>query len=347
MDPTKTEEQPELPTLDQLPANEYRAVREGKTVADVVAARPAVEEVPPAADPSTETPVRDAAGRFVQKVADKVADAVIADRTAAPASKAGNPRHDPKARVEELKGEIAQLAKEKGDTKAERDAIAADIVRLKAEKAALEPAAVKAAEPSTPGKIEYPAELKSYEAYAEKNAEATYEEYMDARGDFRNDHRSKAEKAEKAEQAAQSMAAEVLKPFKDRETAFKAKTADYDDVIQRSPVALMPLPPWVIEEIRTSEHGPALRYYLAQHPDETAWMAGQPKAAAVSFLKGLFTPAPGAPTVTPAAEPQTKADPPFETVGASAAASTHSLETVAAKGSAADFRRLREGGVRQ
>lgn len=343
-DPTKTEEQQaELPTLDQLPANEYRAVREGKTVADVVAARPAlaVDEAATVAETVADSPVRDAAGRFVQKVVDKVADAVIADR--APATKAGNPRHDPRARIDELTKEKADAARRAEAAEAESTRYRTELEALKRGEPKPAPVAAKV-EPSTPGKLEYPAELKSYEAYAEKNAEATYEEYMDARGDFRTDHRLRAQQSE---QTARSAEEQRLKPFRDRETAFKAKTPDYDSVIQRSPVFEMPLPPWVIAEMLESEHGPALRYYLAQHPDETAWMASQPKAAAVSFLKGLFTTAPVAPTVTTGTEPTTKADPPFETVGASAAASTHSLETVAAKGSAGDYRRLRESGARQ
>lgn len=343
-DPITTEQQPDLPTLDQLPANEYRAVREGKTVADVVAARPAVEEAPAAADPSPDLkgqPARDEGGRFVPKAAgEPKADAPVA-------SKAGNPRHDPRARIDELTKEKADAVRRAEAAEADRERYRLEVDAYKRGEGPKPDAVAVKTEPSTPGKIEYPAELKSYEAYAEKNADATYEDFTDARGDFRLEQRDKLRQQADFEQTARAEYETQLKPFKERETAFKAKTADYDAVIQRSPVAQMPLPPWVIEEIRTSEHGPALRYYLVQHPDETAWMAAQPKAAAVSFLKGLFTAAPVASTVTTAVEPTTKADPPFETVGASAAASTHSLETVAAKGSAGDYRRLREGGVRQ
>lgn len=351
-EPTITD-QPDLPQIQDLPAHEFREVRGGKTVAEVVAARPeppADSGIPPPEAAGAQLP-RDKDGRFLAKAVDAVVEAVIADR--APASKAGNPRHDPKARVDELKTEIAALAKEKGETKAERDAITAELTTLRAERDALKAPAAngnghserKADAPA--GKLEYPAALKTFEAYAETNPDASYEEYMDARGDFRTDERDKKRRADDADQTARTAYDEAHKPFWEREKAFKAITPDYDAVIQRSPIRELQLPAEVMAELRTAENGPALRYYLAQHPAQTQQIASMSGPAAVDYLRSLVTSAPGASAVTPGTAPKTKADPPFETVGASAAASTHSLETIAATGSAADFRRHRESGGRR
>lgn len=349
-EPTITD-QPDLPQIQDLPAHEFREVRAGKTVAEVVAARPAAEVGTVVTDDKPVElqgqPARDDAGRFVPKAAGEPKADVPAP------SKAGNPRHDPKARVDELKTEIAALAKEKGETKAERDAITAELTTLRAERDALKAPAAngnghserKADAPA--GKLEYPAELKTFDAYADTNPDASYEEYMDARGDFRTDEREKTRRAADADTAAKTAYDEAHKPFWEREKAFKAITPDYDDVIQRSPIRELALPVDVIDLMRTAENGPALRYYLAQHPAQTQQIASMSGPAAVDYLKSLVTSMPVASAVTTGVAPKTKADPPFETVGASAAASTHSLETVAATGSAPDYRRLRESGVRR
>ena len=323
-EPKATE--PSLPDAQDLPAHEYRQHRmDGKSIEDIVAARPTAEEPETPPEPQKTT---DAAP--VEAGAERNTDGTFKPKT-------GKPRHDPKARIEQLQADIATLAKEKGETKAERDAIAAELATLRAERDALKP------EPDARKAAAKPEKFPTYDEWGEKHADATYEDYIDARTEFRYDQRRKVEQAEQA-QLTQHM--EAWKPFQAKETTFKAEHPDYDAVIQRSPVSQMPLPPWVVEEVRVSDHGPALRYHLAQHPDETQWIASLPKAAAVAHLRKLFTPTPADPTVTAAAAPKTQADPPFETVGASATASSRSLETVAAKGSAADYRRLRESGGR-
>jgi hypothetical protein len=329
MEPEVKPDADALPTLQDLPASEYRQVREGKSIADVVKARPEPEPVE-VETPAAEAPARDDAGRFATK--QEAEAAAIAE------AKKGKPKYDPEARKAQIRNEINELLHEKGQSKAERDAIAAELATLRAERDALK-APTKAQEPApaAPQAEKFP----DYDSWLATHADASYEDYTDARIEFKVEQRDKARQAEQAEKAEQAKQAEVWKPFQEREAAFKAKTPDYDTVIQRSPVAAMPLPPWVIEEVASNDQGPALRYHLAQHPDETQWIASLPKAAAIRHLRSILSET-AAPTVTTAQAPQTKADPPFETVGVSQSAASTSLDTVASRGSAADYRRIRE-----
>src|SRR3990167_74958 len=109
IDPTATPETPDLPTPGDLPTHEYREWRDGKSITEIVQARPSPDATgttePPSETPA-ETAARDKAGRFTKGAAPEPGQV--------PAPKA-NPRHDPKARVDELKAEIAELAKTKGE----------------------------------------------------------------------------------------------------------------------------------------------------------------------------------------------------------------------------------------
>jgi len=346
MEPASTTDptQPTLPEAQDLPAGEYRQHREkGTSIADLVSARPEPESSPDATG-TTEplnpaAPGRDGAGRFVKGDGAAKPDG----QEPAKATKAGNPRHDPKARVDELRAEIAELSKAKGETQRERDAIATELASLRAEREALKPKP----EPAAPAREKFT--FQTYEAWASHadNADLAYEDYIEERAVARVRHERKLEDNAKAETEARTQHAKAWTPFHEREAAFKATTPDYDAVIQRSPAANVQLGPWVLDVLQNADAGPALRYHLAQHPEIAREIADLSPAAAVRQLDALILSLGAASTVTaPATRPQTKADPPFETVGASASASTRSVETAAAAPDNRRYRQLREEQAR-
>lgn len=334
--PAPVAETPALPKLEELAPNEYREHRlGGKSIEDIVKARPApVVETPdvPSAD-AAEKPIaateRNADGTFKAKPPTQ-----------------GNPRHDPKARVDELKSEIAALAKERGATKAERDAIAAELVTLRAERDALK----------APAKAEPAATAETFPEYADwVAADAKRQELADPYGawiraanKFDREQEQRAAETEKQTAARQQTEATAYQTHYDRLIAFKADHPDFDDLVQRSPITKTPPPPHLGEAIVTSEHGPALQYHFLQHPEAyTRLLALSPAAAAreLGILQASLT---ADPTVPAAATlPTTQADAPFETVGASASASTRSLESAARAKDQRRYRELREAGARR
>lgn len=107
------------------------------------------------------------------------------------ASEAAKPRKNAEDRIKEL------LAKEKAAT---ARAEAAERRIQEAETARNQPKQDERTEPESrpaPAKLTYPPELLSYDAYAEKNPEATYDEYQDARTDFRWQHHKAADDQER------------------------------------------------------------------------------------------------------------------------------------------------------
>ena len=330
-------EQP-APTLGDLNASEYREHREkGTTVDKIVEARPTPE-------PVEEKPaqVRDGeTGRFTKP----------AESTeSAKPSKEGNPRHDPKARVAELQAEIASLSRQRGETKAEREALAAEVAALKAERDALKgkPATEPAKTDAKPAVEKFT--YDEYNAWAAKaeNEGRSYEDYLDDRAEARVEHREKLAAEKKEHETREQRSRDAWTKYSERRAAFSKTHPDFDDLLQRSPVTQLDMPPVVGYVIANSEHGPALQYHLLQHPEEAQRIATlgftDPYAALgeLNKIEATFTSSAADRTVTaPATLPETQAAPPLETVGASASASSRNLETVAARGTAAEYRRLR------
>lgn len=345
-DTTGASETPDLPTPGDLPTHEYREFRGGKSIAEIVQARAPSSDATGTTEPASEAEkaarIRDEAGRFTR-----------VDGAQEPTKPtAGNPRHDPKARVSELKAEIAELAKTKGETQRERDAMTSELATLRAERDALKVAPVTEPDQKAPArpKFTYPG-YEAWSAQAE-HADLAYEDYIEERAVARVRHERQIEDADREQYAAAAARhAEGWQPFNGRAAAFKATHPDVDALLKNSPSneVQIPMPVYlaVEDEIRTSEHGPALRYYLAQHPETTREIAGLSPAAAVRKLDTLITSPTAASTGTAAAiPPKTQAAAPLEPVGSTPTASTRSLGVVAKSGSSADYRRLREAGVK-
>lgn len=314
--------EPVLPKLEDLSSHEYREVREkGTPIADVVKAR----EPEPVVDEAAAQRARDeATGRFV------ATDGEPKPKQGMPPAE--NPRHSPKARVHEV-------LQQKTEAERERDELRAENARLKA--AQVPPPA--AAKPEV--KPEAPVERFKFRDYdAEKDA--SYEEYMEDRAVARIRHEQAQEDKQQALAHAQTESEQRVSTFRERHATFVQAHPDFADVAKNSPVAGMPAPPWIEATILDSAHGPALQYHLLQHPDEFHALVKLPERAAVYALGKLEASLTAALT-GPAAvtRPTTQADPPLEPVGGSPNTATHrSLESIAANGSAADFRRAREAG---
>ena len=335
MEPNETPVETPAPTIADLNAPEYRTHREqGTSVAELVKAR-TPEPTEPVEEPAK--PVdRDPLGRFVKPAEE-------------PKPKTGNPRHDPRARIDELTREKSEAIRRAEAAEAERERYRTE---LEAFRKGDGPKPDKPAEPPAAPEFTFP----DYDAWLAEDAKRAdgrdpYAAYIRASTRAELKFEREHEEAQKAQETRQRSAQDAFATFSERQTAFKASHADFDDLVRRSPVSQMETPPWSGHAIVTSEHGPALQYYLLQHPDETKRIFALDGPAAVRELgrieATLTTSAAVAPTATTApALPVTKADPPLEAVGASASASTRSLGAAAAANDAKRYRELRESGVR-
>lgn len=112
------------------------------------------------------------------------------------------------------------------------------------------------------------AAFPAFDAWLAENAGKDYEDYLDARTDWRTDQRTKAEQARAAEtqsqQQAETQRRQVLEKHVERVAAFEAEHPDYVTVIQglkdEAP------PDLLFAAIAADDNGPAFIYHLAQHP---------------------------------------------------------------------------------
>lgn len=217
------------------------------------------------------------------------------------------------------KGSLDRLIWEREE--AERKATAAE---LKA--AAFEAQLARQAQPTPePAKQAAPA-FAPFEEWSKAKPEASYEDYLDARADWRLEQRM----AEKAKQdAAQRDHTEFLtatERYVAAETAMKETHDDYDQVLASGAKALRlaglnGLPDALLKAIHTSTRGPELLYSLASHPEDCIQLAqeaaGLPLTAAPMMrrlLESRLTAAPSGPAVTP--KPAiSQAKPPIKPVG--------------------------------
>lgn len=317
---------PALPRPEDLSPAEYRAFRmEGKSVEELVKAREPVVPEPAAAASQPAGPVvtpRDDQGRFAK----------AGEPT--PLAKP-NPRVDPRARIDEL-------TKNWRTAERERDEARAEMARLRPQSP---PVAPNAAATATELATTTAAKFTFRDFDAEKDA--SYEEYIEERAVARIKHDQALERVTQQTTQAQTAREQAATRFAERHAAFVKAHPDFDEIVQRSPVASVIPPPWIEEAMLDSEHGPALQYHLLQHPEEFHAIVSLPERAAVRALGRLEASMRAAPT-GPAAptSPKTQADPPLEPVGGSPTASTRSLESAAMAGDMRRYRELREAGVR-
>lgn len=309
-----------------------RAERAGKPLTPPAASSPA-SETPPPADSSPATP---------EKRTDKRAT---------------------ENRVPDLLAERAQL-------RLENERLQRELAQHR------QPAPPPDARPAAPSPakaptITYPPELSSYDTYLAKQPDASYEDYMDARADFRTDQREQQRDASRREQDERS---QVDSSIRARDQAYAermAKVRDADpqfletvseDVKRLKPFEafernehglrdpgtgqyVKPGYPAIAEEILSSSDPYALMRHFSDHPQELHRMAGlhprqllKEMGALERSLTKSDTPATPA---TPPAKTVTDAPPPPTYLGTRPAPPVNPVEAAVAADDVAAYRKAR------
>jgi len=147
----------------------------------------------------------------------------------------------------------------------------------------------------------------------------SYAEFVDKLTDWKMEQRETARAAEAATQKAAQSQAEQKKAWNEKVNTFKSETPDYNDVLQAAED--IQVSPAMNEAIITSDHGPAIAYHLAQHPEEAQRIAALSPVAAAREI-GKIEAALAAETATPAPKARvSKAPAPAKTVKAAAESS--------------------------
>ena len=293
----------------------------------------------------------------------------------APAPPAEPVKAEPAAPTGEPAGEDAEIAKiptdqrvtdpETGDVLDRRTRAGKRIVALlgrvksyEARIAELQAQIGQAQPPKTPEAPKAPAStadsFPNFDAWLAQdgNAEKSYEEYIDARADYRTEQRLAADRAKQHQSDTDRAQAERFRALDEREAAFSKDHPDYAEVVRpaaeqiargiakQHPTALA-----LAEFVQMSDQGPAMAYFLGQHPEEHQRLAALPPAVALVELGLLVgrpsqatTPAqPVTPTMSSAPKPPT-------TLGTKPTGPVDPIEAAVAAGDMSAFRaaRLRE-----
>lgn len=112
-----------------------------------------------------------------------------------------------------------------------------------------------------------------------------------------------------------------IESWRKRESEFAAKTPDYEDKAYRAPI-----PDEAADIIRDCENGPAVAYYLGDHPDEARALHGLSATAMARVIGRIEAKleAPAAPAL--ASKPVSKAPPPPPKIDATEPAVAKSLD---------------------
>ena len=117
---------------------------------------------------------------------------------------------------------------------------------------------------------------------------ATYEDYLDARADFRAEQKYKTLESEKErktkEDAVKAAEEKVEESFKSKVEAFKAKTPDFEDTVRNPDLRISKV---MYEAMRETEVGPQIAYHLGKNPQESARIAGLSPIAAIKEIGKL------------------------------------------------------------
>jgi hypothetical protein len=226
---------PEQPIAEQeAPSTEVEPSLADHEAAFAPGAKPAAPAEP--ADPDAAATERDETGKF-------------------------KPRH--RAKSQEATPDdvprIAALTKRLRETEAERDA-------LKTRQSAPEPA-TRRAEPTEPATPAHPtATFPAFDVWlaTKGNEEKTFEDFIDARADWRYDRRRETERADDAKAAVEKTQREDFQKYQDQMPAALKDHPDFDDAIAAAPRISKVL------ERASIKAGPKVAYYLATHPEEAS-----------------------------------------------------------------------------
>ena len=238
---------------------------------------------------------------------------------AEPEKEPGNPRHDAKARIQ-------QLAREKNEERAARRELEARLETLEAERAKPKVDLIPPTEEKRPRPDQF----------------GTYEEYVEAAAEYKAEQKlHQVMEAAERKRAADSHANGIVQ----RIETFKERLADEPDLVSRVDERLLNLQPTftlppgtqpgplnvIADEIISSEVTAKLMLHLTEHPEEMSRLAKLPNAReiarAVARLEDKLTAPPASPpTSRPVFEEVSRAAPPVRPVSTSAAAYDDDLD---------------------
>jgi len=150
-----------------------------------------------------------------------------------------------------------------------------------------------------------------------REAYESYEDYLDARADYRADQKGRTALAERdqAQQGSERQGrqvaaqAETAKQWQQREKAFEATAKDYQETVSAFLDEGVDLAPTARAAIVESDAGPQLLYHLATHPDVAERLADMSPAKQVLELGKLEA------SISKPARQPSKAPPPITPVG--------------------------------
>ena len=120
-----------------------------------------------------------------------------------------------------------------------------------------------------------------------KTFTGTYEEFVEAlsRWTARQEHKALAEKTQKEQETAdqQERDREVVDSYQERSSEFAAEKEDFNEVVGRIKIAA-DVAPGVQVAIMEDENGPALAYFLGQHPEVCQQLSELSPARALTHL---------------------------------------------------------------
>lgn len=145
--------------------------------------------------------------------AEPAEQAASTDAQTEPASEPGKPRKNADTRVKELLAERARERERAERAERELAALRSGSQPSDASPAASSPAPAKLA-------IAYPPEIASFDAYQAAHPESSYDEYMDARADYRFEQREQHRETTQREHQTRAQRAEAIKA---RDTKFQER----------------------------------------------------------------------------------------------------------------------------
>lgn len=170
----------------------------------------------------------------------------------------------------------------------------------------------------------------------------SYEEYIDARADWKFEQRLEQQRKEDRQKQATAAAQERAGKMADLADAARGKHEDYDEVLEAADDIQVSAS--LRDALVESENLPELQYHLVKNPAEVARLnALTPIAAAreIGKLEAKLTAAPPVePPATPKPKSATKAPEPITPVGSGSSGSAKPLD----QESYQDFKRRREAG---
>ena len=200
-------------------------------------------------------------GSLVTTEPDETPEPAPVEAVAAPSEtpekpKVGKPRNDPRARVEQA---TQQAAAAKEEARVARE----ETARYRAE---LEQATHRAAQPQSPTPpLVAPTKFPSFETWSEGNADATYDDYVDARADARAE-------AKIATWRAEQESARELDVLQSRMDEGARKYPDIQRVVQENNP---PITPVMFKAMKASGQTADIVYWLATHPDQCTQLAAR------------------------------------------------------------------------